>query len=343
MSNRPLFVISLDFELYWGMFDVATLEAYGANIKGVHHAIPEILSLFERHNVHATWATVGMLMAQSTQELRALLPNPSLQPQYPNPRSSSYRHITEVVLQSDVEDGQYYFGAHLVRRILATKGQELGSHTFSHYYALDGGENGEAVFASDCDAFRSAASVFGVPVTSFVFPRNQVSSQALRIIAHHGFTAYRGNPSHILYSPKKEDNQASPILRMLRLIDAYINISGHHTYTLETSNSKDQNTPLNIKASRFLRPYSTSLRLLESLRIARIKNSMTHAAKRNEVFHLWWHPHNFGIHRKENLQILNELLEHFSLLRNEYGMESVSMSEAAAITAQNTDPSKVTR
>jgi hypothetical protein len=65
------------------------------------------------------------------------------------------------------------------------------------------------------------------------------------------------------------------------------------------------------------------------LRIARIKNSMTHAAKNNQVFHLWWHPHNFGINRKENLAALLELIAHYKKLHDEYGMESATMQEAA--------------
>jgi peptidoglycan/xylan/chitin deacetylase (PgdA/CDA1 family) len=326
MSNKPLLVISLDFELYWGMFDKVTLEQYGENIRGVHTAIPEILTLFKENGIHATWATVGMLMQENKSELEALLPNPELRPKYADMSVSSYAHIQNTSIGEHASGDPYHYGAHLVEKIIETPFQELASHTFSHYYCLDGGENGEAIFAADCDAFARAAFKFNRPITSIVFPRNQANAEALNVCKAQGFTSYRGTPHHFLYTGKKEKEQTSPLLRMLRLLDAYINLSGHHTFTLESAKGS---ILTNIAGSRFLRPYSKTLRLLEPLRIARIKNSMTHAAKNNQVFHLWWHPHNFGINRKENLAALLELIAHYKKLHDEYGMESATMQEAA--------------
>jgi hypothetical protein len=57
---------------------------------------------------------------------------------------------------------------------------------------------------------------------------------------------------------------------------------------------------------------------------------MEYAAKNNEVFHLWWHPHNFGRNQKENFKILKVLLEHFSSLKKLYNFESLTMEELAS-------------
>ena len=54
------------------------------------------------------------------------------------------------------------------------------------------------------------------------------------------------------------------------------------------------------------------------------------AARRGRLFHLWWHPHDFGLHLRENLAVLRRLLDTFTRLRSVYGMESRSMAEAAA-------------
>ena len=35
--------------------------------------------------------------------------------------------------------------------------------------------------------------------------------------------------------------------------------------------------------------------IINSLRLNRIKNEIIQAAKAGEIYHLWWHPHNFGI------------------------------------------------
>ncbi len=332
MSNKGYLVISLDFELYWGMFDKVTLEEYGDNIRGVHEAIPEILSLFTQNNIHATWATVGMLMAHNEQELRSLLPCDFKQPQYKDMAVSAYQYLqSHTPLQS-----VYHFAPELVTKILATPNQELGSHTFSHYYCLDGSQNDKTIFSTDCEAFKSIASQFGVPVTSIVFPRNQTSLEALETIKQCGFTAYRGTPAHFLYTGKREQKQTNLLLRMLRLIDTYINLSGHHTYNFTTEKSTSSTAInrsilpqceglINVQGSWFLRPYSKTLRMLEGLKIRRIKNAMTYAAQHGEIYHLWWHPHNFGINRKENMRNLLEIIEHFNTLKEQYGMQSTNM------------------
>ena len=56
---------------------------------------------------------------------------------------------------------------------------------------------------------------------------------------------------------------------------------------------------------------------------------MTHAAKQNLVYHLWWHPHNFGINQAENIAFLNRILDHYQLLNKKYGFKSYTMSALA--------------
>ena len=73
-------VISLDFELLWGVRDHATRDSYGANVLRGREAIPRILDLFEHYGIAATWATVGLLMAESRDELLASLPPEELRP-----------------------------------------------------------------------------------------------------------------------------------------------------------------------------------------------------------------------------------------------------------------------
>ena len=65
--------------------------------------------------------------------------------------------------------------------------------------------------------------------------------------------------------------------------------------------------------------------------MSRIKKAMLYAAKNNENFHLWWHPHNFGCNLPENLAFLEKIVRHFHLLNQQYGMRSLSMAELAAL------------
>ncbi len=370
MVPKGTFVISLDFELYFGMFDKVSLAQYGENIAGVHTAIPRLLSLFKERGIHATWATVGMLMHENKEDLEAHLASAVLQPHYDDMRLSAYEHLKTANL--DGINRKYYFGKHLVELILKTPHQELGSHTFSHYYTVDGKKNSEAVFGADCDAFKKASAWTNVPVTSIVFPRNQITNEALAVCKAKCFKSYRGTPRHFLYTGKAETSQTNPLLRALRLIDTYVNVTGHHTHKIgvsplfETSStdspmavnrhsvqtdtvltnkyipvnryifspdSKSETTSplINVPSSWFLRPYSPTLRFLEFLKVRRIKNAMTYAAKRGELYHLWWHPHNFGINQNQNLKNLETILDHYAYLQEEYDMESLNMDEVAKL------------
>ena len=70
-STAGNFVISLDYELMWGVRDHATRESYGPNVLGGREAIPAMLDLFHRRGIRATWATVGALLCESKDELLA--------------------------------------------------------------------------------------------------------------------------------------------------------------------------------------------------------------------------------------------------------------------------------
>jgi hypothetical protein len=152
-----------------------------------------------------------------------------------------------------------------------------------------------------------------------------VNNSALRVCSEKGITAYRGNENHFLYRARK-DNEQSLFIRGLRLIDHYINISGHNTYKIK----KPESRILDVPASRFFRPYLPVLKIFEPLRLLRIKRAMTYAAKHGEVFHLWWHPHNFGINQSENFRNLEDILNHYKKLQKVYGLESRNMKELVA-------------
>lgn len=333
MEKHGYFVISLDFELFWGMSDKHTIAEYGARVFGERTAIPRMLDLFRDYDIHATWATVGMLMAHTKKEFLSYLPPEEKRPVYTDPRLSTYHHILTDGIGHDESDDPYHYGPTLVELILKTPKQELANHTFSHYYCMDEDSVLETTFGADLDAHARICELYRIKTHSIVFPRNQMNGIALRVAQAHGMHTYRGTEQHFLYRSRKEKAQ-SYFIRALRLIDHYINISGNHTYPLPSHKERI----VNIPASRFLRPYMPLLSFLEPLRMRRIKRAMTHAATHGEVFHLWWHPHNFGIHQDENFRNLYTILEHYTMLHKTHGMESASMQEIGTL-ALNTQAS----
>jgi len=318
MSTTGKFVISLDFELQWGVRDKETLASYETNILGVQQALPRTLKLFDHYGVKATWATVGFLFAATKEELLGYLPN--IKPKYEDPNLSPYTGHFDFVKNSEKED-KHHFSAALVELIKKYPDQEMATHTFSHYFCLEKGQELDD-FRRDTEAAIAIAKSKQVTLQSLVFPKNQFNEAYLKVCEELGISSYRGNEKSWIYSAKNEEEQTL-LKRAFRLLDTYINISGHHCASLATIAAT---YPYNIPSSRFLRPFSPKLKVLEGIRLRRILKSMTHAARTNTVFHLWWHPHNFGAHQNENFEFLEKILKHYQHLHANYGFENVTMA-----------------
>ena len=312
------FVISLDFEIYWGIRDVLELDQYRDHLLGVRTVIPGVLHLFDKYHINATFSTVGMLFFNDKEELLAGLPE--RKPQYTNKRISPYEgHFDEV--GRDETDDIFHFAPSLIKMIRQS-GQEIGCQTFSHYYCLENGQTVED-FRDDLRAAKRIAEQRGITLKSFVFPRNQYNEAYLNVCKEEGISSFRGNETSWLYAAKDVGSETL-FRRAIRLMDAYLNLSGHHCHDVSFLEGSGL---CNIPASRFLRPYAKKLALLEKLRRRRIMNSMTHAAKNGLTYHLWWHPHNFGINTRENLAFLEKILLHYQKLSKKYVFRSVSMQQ----------------
>ena len=314
------FVISLDFELYWGVRDVIALDAYKENLLGVRKVIPGLLDLFEKYGINATFATVGFLFFDNRQELEAGLPE--VIPQYSNPVLSPYISHISGIGENEQAD-KFHFAPSLIELIHQAK-QEIGSHTFSHYYSLEHGQNIEA-FKADIIAAKKIAAKKNIDLKTFVFPRNQFTDDHLKVLRDEGFIAYRGNEPSWLFSSLTY-GRSLVFRRPFRLLDAYLNLSGHNCYS---NKHMKKGTLVDIPSSRFLRPVSDKLSRFENMRLNRIRNSMTYAAKEKLTYHLWWHPHNFGANTTENLAFLEKILVHFKYLSDKYDYRSSSMLQLA--------------
>lgn len=317
------FVISLDFELMWGVRDKRTINDYGQNILNVHQVIPQTLELFRKYAVCGTFSTVGFLFFKTKEELLANLP--SIKPQYEDKSLSPYENSYFESLGSDFNQDKYHFAPLLIDEIKKYPEQEIGTHTFSHYYCLEKGQTLES-FREDTRMAVQIAKEQGIEITSLIFPRNQFNDKYLQVCSELGIICYRGNEHSWLYKAKSGENE-SLFRRAFRLMDSYINISGHNCYSDDYIKKE---TPVNIPSSRFLRPFSPKLSFLESLRLRRIKASMTFAAKNNLTYHLWWHPHNFGANMEENFKFLEKILQHYKFLNEKYNFQSYTMSSLAA-------------
>jgi len=313
------FIISLDFELHWGVRDIVRISDTRDYFLRAREAIPEVLRIFEAHGTHATWATVGFLFARNKRHLLDHLP--ATRPRYANGRLDPYSSLDEI--GEDERSDPFHYAPSLLRAISEVPGQEIASHTFSHYYCLEEGQT-ELDFEADLLAATAIGEPFGKVTESLVFPRGQHNPAYDAALRRLGVRAYRTSPRFYPYRPRRTDDE-NIVQRGLRLLDSYVPIGG----SCGDTPSADSNGTVPLRAGLFLRPYSPARRLLEPIRLHRIRRAMQDAAERRCDFHLWWHPHNFGSNTAENLAILAAVLAEHRSLDERYGWPSRNMGEAA--------------
>lgn len=317
--NKGALVISIDFEIHWGVSDRHTIESYFENLKNDRAVVKKCLELFRENNIHATWATVGMLFCENKQELFSYV-DESHRPAYVRKHISNYE-VAVGAGENEKED-PYHYAPSLVKQIASTPGQEIASHTYSHFYCLEAGQTPEA-FGYDLKAAKTVAKKYDVELKGIVFPANQFEQAHIDKCKEEGLTYYRGNYPSWMYQLKAKSEEGK-FKRLSRLLDFYFPVNGKRIVQPSIVNGM-----INIPASCFLRPYSHKLSFLEGRRLARMKAEMTAAAKQKKIYHLWWHPHNFGRDMDKNFEILLKLIHHFKSLEKKYGMESLTMGEVA--------------
>lgn len=345
-----IFTISLDFELHWGGFEKWSLNSpqsivhssklgtqdfglktqdsnpYNEYFMNTRKVIPQMLGLFEEYGAHVTWATVGMLFHQTKSELLANAP--AQKPTYEEKKLSAYEYINTVGIGENEQEDPFHFAPTLIRQIIATPHQEIGTHTFAHYYCNEAGQQAEQ-FRDDLRAAQRVAKSYGCKLQSLVFPRNQFNDDYLKVCFEEGITSVRSNPLDWFWHIESTQSE-SAWKRLNRGLDAYFPIGKKNTYALDALALRE-GFPVCIPASRLLRPYRPKEFVLNRVKIERIKSEMTRAAQRHEVYHVWWHPHNFGNHPAESLEGLRHILRHYHDLKNKYGMESCTMGEITQI------------
>lgn len=312
--EKGIFTISLDFELHWGMFDHTPVENKIKAMEETRRAIPLMLHLFEKYEIEVTWAIVGMLYNKNRSEWQ--LNKPLKTPSFDNKKLSAYT-VGDNTTNLD-KFPHCYFAPDLIELIKKIKSQEIGTHTYAHYYCLESGQNEES-FDFDLKKVVEISSKNNMKIQSIVFPRNQFNEKYSAICSQNGIVFLRTNPNSWFWNNVSKKSLSKKIARTL---DCYLPIS--KTSYSKKSILKDTNGISYLPASRFFKPPS-GYKILDRLRIVRIKNEMLKAARNNEVYHLWWHPHNFSNNLENSINELNEILEYFNNLKEKFGMTSKSM------------------
>lgn len=296
-NNLPVVVISLDFEMRWGMHDKLGLQkdAYRENIENERLiVVPELLKLFKDRNFRVTWATVGALGCHNWDEYFTRAPQP---PKYHN---ASFA-INPRYADFD-PDGELFFAPELLKAIFETPGQELGTHTFSHIFLREPGVT-DKDFEADLEAVSKLwVEHFGAPPKSLVFPRNQYAF--IDVLRTSSIQIWRGNEIPWYYNCNETATNLK-LPRFLRLVDAL------NPFVRRASVLSGDMT----RASLFLRTNLSEFAW--RLHFERIKRELN-SLRPGEIFHIWWHPHNIGKETSLRLSRIEQLLDAIAG-KNEHG------------------------
>lgn len=269
------------------MHDVYGLDfnAYRRNLVQVRHVVPALLELFAAHDMRVTWAAVGAIGCRDWDDYFRRAPSP---PNYKSPALAIKREYADLD-----PDGLLHFAPDLMHAIIATSGQELGTHTFSHLYLRE-----EGITAADVAADLTAVSKlyeeqFGTLPRSLVFPRNQPAF--LDVVRASSVKIWRGNPDAWYYECEDSRNNG-PLPRALKLIDGI-----NPFCRLATPLTNDM-----TRASLFLR--LNLPRYLWAAHTQRIKGELASLSS-GEIFHIWFHPHNLGQDSELRLSRVAQVLE----------------------------------
>lgn len=280
-------VLSFDFEMRWGVHDVYGLNfnGYRKNLENCRPVVLSTLKLLAERNLRATWATVGALGSNNWDEYFSLAPPP---PSYIDPRLAVRKEYADLD-----PDGILHFAPDLIHQIVQTKGQELGSHSFSHLYFREPGVTATDFLADMAAVEKLWKERFGVVPISLVYPRNQ--SAFVNLLDQTSIGIWRGSePAWFYDCTSQRSNTLLP--KALRLVDSI------NPWVRRASRLKRGM----VRASLFVRFELPEP--LWRLQLKRIRNELLGLAP-GEVFHCWWHPHNVGFEIKAGMARLTQVID----------------------------------
>lgn len=301
-ESRGAVVISIDFEMRWGMHHVLGQDpdAYRESLRRAPLVVDGLLREFAARGIRATWATVGAIACDGWDEYWDRAP---ATPRY-------HDRSLAVTKRSERLDprGELHFSRRTVEAIAGTAGQDLGCHTFSHALCRRRGATCQDLRADLAACAAIWRDKLGAAPTSFVFPCNEVCHVDELVAA--GYRVARAPSSDLRSSPTR-------LGRISRLL-------------ADSRPPADQPPPTGATGLRWtagsafvrfnLPPLAWDVHAgLLRLGLRRLRPG--------RLVHLWWHPHNLGHDPERCLSRLRPLLDDISAGLQEGRLRSLNMSD----------------
>lgn len=195
-------VISADFEMAWA-FRYSKRKVDPIKMASLERGnLPQLLEVFDTHQVPVTWATVGHLFLRSCQRgdhdwMRRI---PHFDGHWKYIEGDWFDHDP----YTDSSRDSAWYAPDLVELILNSGvAHEFGCHTFSHLDCSDAHCPPE-VLEDEIKASAAAALYWGITLRSFVFPGGTAGNY--RVLRDNGFKIYRRRINHDIAYPFTDQN-----------------------------------------------------------------------------------------------------------------------------------------
>jgi peptidoglycan/xylan/chitin deacetylase (PgdA/CDA1 family) len=284
------FILSLDTEIAWGT-DMRDMLKYAHCFESYRVILRRLIDLLDQYHIPTTWAIVGQVMLKPDDRRSLIMASPEL----------------DMV--------SWFHAPYVVEWIRAAKTpHEIGTHTFSHIYT-DDPDTTQKVWEDELrDVVKLHRQLKLPAVRSIVYPRNQI--KYLDTLSKYGIIAYRGIEGH---RERERRGLAHLLNRALALPPP--------TYNLAACKVNDK--LVNLPASQFLLAYDgIRSRIPTASRVRQARLGMEQAARKNELYHLWFHPFNLGTSPRM-FDALEQILRIASTLREQGKLQILTMEQAA--------------
>ncbi|KAB1185118.1 MULTISPECIES: polysaccharide deacetylase family protein [Haloferax] len=301
-------VISLDAELGWGYLD---FDDPPARVESARSGWQTLVDLFEEFDIPATWAVVGHLFLDDCDGHHSTHPAPD------------GWFAKETGLWRSRPDLR--FGRDLIDAVHTSRvGHEIGCHSYSHPQF---GNIDRAFADAEIAACIEVARDYGIELTSFVYPRNDVGHRD--VLATHGFTNYRG-PSPVF--------RESILPKGVQTLVGGVYTSGG---SLLVSPTVDRYGLVDIPASLYLFSFEgIALEIANHLAgdpiVRQAKRGIDQAVKGDGVFHMWLHPNNLDT--EYSVERIRTILAYLAAVREQTGLTVETMGDVAAKTRARQSP-----
>ena len=306
-ESSGAFVVSLDTELVWGMFDTGTVSP--ERYTGTRGVIRNLLDLFEEYQIPATWALVTHLLTDCCASELGRQSHPD----------SCKQNSRNVALPCQQElDPDLWYEPRILDWIEDTEvDHDVGSHTHTH---LVFSEATREEARSDIEQSVAIAKRHGIDLTSFVYPRNRIAHRDM--LSDAGFEVYRGIDSRWY----EKSQLPAPVVKGTRFADEATQ------WTPPTVIPRTESGLVEVPGSQVFRPAHGMWRHTpKGSQRTRAIAGLDRAARTGEIFHVWFHPFNFAHNPGHLLEAFETVLAHAQSLVRQGCLDILTMREVAEL------------